>query len=100
MKIGRVETAVGFEWVTPEGDTIRRLTGNPFSGEMAPGDLAGLRADSRLAPPVAPSKIVCVGRNYADHAKELNNPILSEPMLFMKPVTSLVDITEPRISIW
>jgi 2-keto-4-pentenoate hydratase/2-oxohepta-3-ene-1,7-dioic acid hydratase in catechol pathway len=43
----------------------------------------------------APGKIVCVGRNYAEHAKELNNPIPSEPMLFMKPVTSLVDITEP-----
>jgi 2-keto-4-pentenoate hydratase/2-oxohepta-3-ene-1,7-dioic acid hydratase in catechol pathway len=43
----------------------------------------------------APGKIVCVGRNYAEHAKELNNPITSEPLLFMKPVTSLVDITEP-----
>ena len=44
---------------------------------------------------LAPGKIVCVGRNYAEHARELNNPILTEPMLFMKPVTSLVDITEP-----
>jgi 2-keto-4-pentenoate hydratase/2-oxohepta-3-ene-1,7-dioic acid hydratase in catechol pathway len=44
---------------------------------------------------VAPGKIVCVGRNYAEHARELNNPIPSEPMLFMKPVTSLVDIAEP-----
>ena len=43
----------------------------------------------------APGKIVCVGRNYAEHARELNNPIPSEPMLFMKPATSLVDITEP-----
>ena len=42
-----------------------------------------------------PGKIVCVGRNYAEHARELNNPILDEPMLFMKPVTSLTDITEP-----
>jgi 2-keto-4-pentenoate hydratase/2-oxohepta-3-ene-1,7-dioic acid hydratase in catechol pathway len=44
---------------------------------------------------LATGKIVCVGRNYAAHARELNNPILSEPMLFMKPVTALVDITEP-----
>lgn len=44
---------------------------------------------------LAPSKVVCVGRNYAEHARELNNPILSEPLLFMKPVTSLVGITEP-----
>jgi 2-keto-4-pentenoate hydratase/2-oxohepta-3-ene-1,7-dioic acid hydratase in catechol pathway len=44
---------------------------------------------------LTPGKIVCVGRNYAAHARELNNPILSEPMLFMKPVTALVDITDP-----
>ncbi|WNL38483.1 fumarylacetoacetate hydrolase family protein [Halomonas sp. PAMB 3264] len=40
-------------------------------------------------------KIVCVGRNYADHAKELDNPVPSEPLLFIKPATSAVDITLP-----
>ena len=49
---------------------------------------------------LAPSKIVCVGRNYAEHARELNNPILTEPLLFMKPVTALVDITEPIAIDW
>ena len=44
---------------------------------------------------LAVGKVVCVGRNYAEHAKELNNPILSEPMLFMKPATAIVDITHP-----
>jgi 2-keto-4-pentenoate hydratase/2-oxohepta-3-ene-1,7-dioic acid hydratase in catechol pathway len=44
---------------------------------------------------LTPGKIVCLGRNYAAHARELNNPILTEPMLFMKPVTSLAAITEP-----
>jgi 2-keto-4-pentenoate hydratase/2-oxohepta-3-ene-1,7-dioic acid hydratase in catechol pathway len=38
----------------------------------------------------SPSKIVCVGRNYADHAKELGNPIPSEPLLFLKPPSSLI----------
>jgi 2-keto-4-pentenoate hydratase/2-oxohepta-3-ene-1,7-dioic acid hydratase in catechol pathway len=38
-----------------------------------------------LLPPVSPSKIVCVGRNYADHAKELGNEAPSEPILFLKP---------------
>lgn len=46
--------------------------------------------DARLLPPVWPSKIVCVGRNYVDHAKELGNPIPVEPLLFYKPVSSLV----------
>ncbi len=35
-------------------------------------------------------KVICVGRNYAEHARELNNPIPSEPLLFMKPKTALV----------
>ncbi|MGQ4877998.1 fumarylacetoacetate hydrolase family protein [Billgrantia sp. LNSP4103-1] len=39
-------------------------------------------------------KIVCVGRNYADHAKELNNPVPSEPLLFIKPATSAVRLDE------
>lgn len=40
--------------------------------------------------PCALGKIVCVGRNYADHAKELDNPVPSEPLLFIKPSTSAV----------
>jgi 2-keto-4-pentenoate hydratase/2-oxohepta-3-ene-1,7-dioic acid hydratase in catechol pathway len=43
-----------------------------------------------LLPPVTPSKIVCVGRNYADHAKELGNEAPSEPILFLKPPSALL----------
>ncbi|RUO59532.1 fumarylacetoacetate hydrolase family protein [Pseudidiomarina insulisalsae] len=48
-----------------------------------------------------PSKIVCVGRNYAAHAAELNNPLPSEPLLFIKPPSSLAqlpDVTIPTAS--
>lgn len=40
-------------------------------------------------------KVVCVGRNYAEHARELNNEVPSEPLLFMKPATALVPMEEP-----
>lgn len=40
-------------------------------------------------------KVVCVGRNYAEHAKELNNPIPSSPMLFIKPATAVVGLDAP-----
>ncbi|MCS7041534.1 MAG: fumarylacetoacetate hydrolase family protein [Bryobacteraceae bacterium] len=40
-------------------------------------------------PPVRPSKIVCVGRNYAEHARELGNEVPAEPLLFLKPPSSL-----------
>jgi len=43
-----------------------------------------------LLPPVVPSKIVCVGRNYADHAKELGNEAPAEPILFLKPPSALL----------
>lgn len=43
-----------------------------------------------LLPPVTPTKIVCVGRNYADHAKELGNEAPSEPILFLKPPSALL----------
>ncbi|MBF8222909.1 MULTISPECIES: fumarylacetoacetate hydrolase family protein [Halomonadaceae] len=45
--------------------------------------------------PNALGKIVCVGRNYVDHAKELDNPVPSEPLLFIKPSTSAVALDEP-----
>lgn len=40
-------------------------------------------------------KVVCVGRNYADHAEELNNPIPTEPVLFIKPASSVSALSEP-----
>jgi 2-keto-4-pentenoate hydratase/2-oxohepta-3-ene-1,7-dioic acid hydratase in catechol pathway len=40
-------------------------------------------------------KIICIGRNYVDHAKELNNPVPTEPMVFMKPSTALLLNNEP-----
>lgn len=43
----------------------------------------------RLLPACAPSKIVCVGRNYAEHAKELGNAVPTEPLIFLKPPSSL-----------
>lgn len=42
-------------------------------------------------------KAVCVGRNYAAHAQELNNPIPDEPLLFIKPSTALVDMAQPLV---
>lgn len=41
------------------------------------------------------NKVICVGRNYAAHAAELNNPVPSEPILFMKPASALVPFEDP-----
>jgi 2-keto-4-pentenoate hydratase/2-oxohepta-3-ene-1,7-dioic acid hydratase in catechol pathway len=57
---------------------------------------------ARLVAPVTPTKIVCVGRNYAEHAKELGNEAPPEPIIFLKPPSALLDpggtIVRPPIS--
>jgi 2-keto-4-pentenoate hydratase/2-oxohepta-3-ene-1,7-dioic acid hydratase in catechol pathway len=45
---------------------------------------------ARMLPPCCPSKIVCVGRNYVEHARELGNEVPSEPLIFLKPPSSLI----------
>lgn len=56
----------------------------------------------RLLPPCAPTKIVCVGRNYPEHARELGNEVPAEPLIFLKPPSSLIAsgdaIVYPKIS--
>jgi 2-keto-4-pentenoate hydratase/2-oxohepta-3-ene-1,7-dioic acid hydratase in catechol pathway len=56
-------------------------------GESVPG---GLREATVLAP-VMPSKLVCVGLNYRDHAAEMKKPLPPEPLLFLKPSTAVLD---------
>jgi 2-keto-4-pentenoate hydratase/2-oxohepta-3-ene-1,7-dioic acid hydratase in catechol pathway len=58
--------------------------------------------DVKLLAPVLPSKIICVGRNYRDHARELGNEIPSEILIFMKPPSAVIgpgaSISIPSIS--
>lgn len=66
------------------------------------GNLDGLPPGAKLLPPCAPTKIVCVGRNYAEHAKELGSDVPTEPLIFLKPPSSLIasgdDIVYPKLS--
>src|ERR1700744_3315598 len=48
-----------------------------------------------LLPPVVPSKIVCIGRNYREHAAELGNEVPKEPLLFLKAPSSLLAHKQP-----
>lgn len=76
-----------------EGDTVY-LTGSPRSVERGkPYSISGVR----LLPPSMPSKIVCVGRNYVEHAKELGNPVPAEPIIFLKPPSSLIAVADPIV---
>jgi len=91
---GAVEDREGELWIAgnapiPPEDLAFRLAhvleaGLEFSLKPIPLSAA------ELLPPVTPSKIICVGRNYRDHAKELGNEIPAEPLLFFKPPSSLL----------
>jgi 2-keto-4-pentenoate hydratase/2-oxohepta-3-ene-1,7-dioic acid hydratase in catechol pathway len=99
---GLVESVAGREEIT------RLLVTPP---EDVGGELEDLRtqrmdhvplAEAALVVPVRPSKIVCVGRNYREHAAELGHDIPTEPLLFFKPTTALNapggTIRRPRLS--
>lgn len=72
-----------------EGATISVIDPHPFgrwdpTGETV--ELAGLK----LLAPVIPTKVVCVGRNYADHAAEMGGDVPAEPLLFLKPSSAVI----------
>ena len=69
--------------------TVAAIEGHPF-GEIVFSGQRWALADVRLLSPILPSKVVCVGRNYAEHAAELGNEVPAEPMLFLKPSTSVI----------
>ena len=99
---GKVEQRGGEPWIVdlapvPEEDVAFRLARlhaeavKAVVTELAAFDFEPMPLGAaKLLAPVTPSKIVCVGRNYRDHAKELGNEVPAEPLLFFKPPSSLL----------
>jgi len=79
-----------------EDENVVEISGLPW-GQWTRGARSSRLADVRLLAPVEPSKIVCVGRNYAAHAAELGNEVPKEPLIFLKPSTSIIGPDEPVI---
>jgi 2-keto-4-pentenoate hydratase/2-oxohepta-3-ene-1,7-dioic acid hydratase in catechol pathway len=88
MSFGIVEGPPGSEL---DGLTVAEIDGHPFGEIRFTGQRWAL-ADVRLLSPILPSKVVCVGRNYAEHAAELGNEVPAEPLLFLKPSTSIIGL--------
>lgn len=92
---GVVEERAGELWIVdlaaaPEEDLAYRLEHGKWDAESLDFEPLPL-SEAALLAPVTPSKIVCVGRNYRDHVKELGNEVPAEPLLFFKPPSSLLD---------
>jgi 2-keto-4-pentenoate hydratase/2-oxohepta-3-ene-1,7-dioic acid hydratase in catechol pathway len=76
--------------IVDEGELVV-LAGDPmFAGYDTTGERVPLADVALLAPVIPRSKVVCVGRNYRDHAAELGNDVPTAPMLFFKPNTSVI----------
>lgn len=89
--------------VLNDQDTILVLRGDPIYSGIVPAEQTLKLNQVKLLTPVIPrSKVVCVGKNYADHAAEMNSEVPSEPIIFLKPNTSVIGpndlIVWPRMS--
>jgi len=71
-----------------EGDEIGELAGHPFGPVTFTGSRVPISA-VRMLPPVLPSKVVAIGKNYADHASEMGGAVPEQPLLFLKPSTAV-----------
>lgn len=90
MRIVRFAHPQGMSFGTVDSDgNLAQIEGHPFGAIVHTGARFD-PADVRLLSPILPSKVIGVGRNYADHAAELGNEVPAEPMIFLKPSTSVV----------
>jgi 2-keto-4-pentenoate hydratase/2-oxohepta-3-ene-1,7-dioic acid hydratase in catechol pathway len=89
MRIAKLRTKTGPRFARIDGSRARGLDGAPWDGGGETGE-SWEWSDADLLCPVSPSKILCVGRNYAAHAREMGNDVPAEPLLFLKPPSALL----------
>jgi 2-keto-4-pentenoate hydratase/2-oxohepta-3-ene-1,7-dioic acid hydratase in catechol pathway len=94
-KFYRIEHDGAPRHVIEEGGTWRLLEGDLFGRHSAGREIAS--TGHKLLAPVTPSKMVCIGLNYKDHAAEQNKPLPTSPLMFIKPSTAVVGPGEPIV---
>jgi 2-keto-4-pentenoate hydratase/2-oxohepta-3-ene-1,7-dioic acid hydratase in catechol pathway len=102
MRLGRIASPDGVSFVSvedaPDGTTAREIAEHPFGTPTFTGRSWPL-ADVRLLAPMLAGKVVCVGKNYADHIAEMSSfatgPAPADPVIFMKPNTAIIGPNVP-----
>ena len=89
MRIARFHLNDQIRFGVVEDSNVKLLTGEPFEGIHFAGEEVPLSSVKLLAP-VNPSKVVCIGMNYAAHAAEIGQDVPDEPLMFFKPVSAIV----------
>jgi 2-keto-4-pentenoate hydratase/2-oxohepta-3-ene-1,7-dioic acid hydratase in catechol pathway len=96
MRVIRYESLEGkskprYGWILE--NKVGEISGNIF-GRYGRKEAETPFSDVRLLAPCEPSKIICVGRNYVEHAKELGNEVPKVPLIFLKPPSSIIPAGE------
>jgi 2-keto-4-pentenoate hydratase/2-oxohepta-3-ene-1,7-dioic acid hydratase in catechol pathway len=88
MRIARFSHGGDVAFGVVEGDDVAELAGHPFGPVAFTGNRWPLTA-VRLLAPVLPSKVVAIGKNYAEHATEMGGDVPEQPLIFLKPSTAV-----------
>ena len=98
MRIARVSIEDQPQYGVVEGDEIALVTGDPLFSPIQPTGRRVPLDEIRLLAPVIPrSKVVAVGKNYADHAAEMGGEVPSSPLIFFKPNTAVIGPDDPIV---
>jgi len=89
MKIVRYTVGKKAEYGIWDGELVQSLAGEPYH-QLKGSNCYHKLSDLKLLPPCTPSKVVAVGLNYFSHAEEVKMPIPPEPLLFLKPSSSVI----------
>jgi 2-keto-4-pentenoate hydratase/2-oxohepta-3-ene-1,7-dioic acid hydratase in catechol pathway len=89
MKIARFNLNGEIRFGSVIGDQVSLFAGSPFESKELSGESVNLDQIQLLAP-VAPSKIICIGMNYAAHAAEIAQDVPDEPLMFFKPISAII----------
>lgn len=101
MRIVRYRHEGSARWGVLDERTVMATVGTPFV-DLEASEPVGSLEEVELLAPVEPRSVLCIGRNYADHAAELGNETPERPLLFTKPASSIIgpggSIVYPRAS--
>jgi 2-keto-4-pentenoate hydratase/2-oxohepta-3-ene-1,7-dioic acid hydratase in catechol pathway len=93
VRIARFSTGDGVAFGVVEGghgeEVVAAISGHPFGAVQFTGERHPL-AEVRLVAPMLPSKVIAIGKNYAEHAREMGGEPPAEPVIFSKPSTSVI----------
>lgn len=100
MRLGRIASPDGVAFVSVEGEgsdaVVREIAEHPFGTPTFTGRSWKL-ADVRVLAPILASKVICVGKNYAAHAAEMGGEAPEDPVIFIKPNTSIIGPEVPIV---